>query len=83
LLANARMTASVPGGTWRGGWTSVAAASLALAPVPVLLPVALVATELSWIRFVPLAVAGVLASVRGEDLGGPAELFRGQVALID
>lgn len=57
------MTASVPRGIWRGGWTSPAAASLALAPVLVLLPVALVATELFWIRFVPLAVAGVLASV--------------------
>lgn len=57
------MTASVPRGIWRGGWTSPAAASLALAPVLVLLPVALVAAELFWIRFVPLAVAGVLASV--------------------
>ena len=56
------MTASVPRGIWRGGWTSLAAAGLALTPVLVLLPVALAATELFWIRFVPLAVAGVLAS---------------------
>lgn len=56
------MKASVPRGTWRGGWTSLAAAGLALTPVLVLLPVALAATELFWIRFVPLAVAGVLAA---------------------
>lgn len=56
------MTASVPRGTWRGGWTWLAAAGLTLTPVLVLLPVALAATELFWIRFVPLAVAGVLAA---------------------
>lgn len=62
MLANAGMTASGLVGTWRGGWTTLAVGCLALASALVLLPVALVAREMFWIRFAPLAIAVVPAS---------------------